>query len=275
MTRLLIDVVWPKATLASQSIPKMNVLRRLLAPRNVEILTARCAGSDEHRVVAFREQVAQRVHILATAEVDTEPENIARLLVDDFFRQAELRDLGAHHAAGAGVAVVDHHFIAERCEVARDGERGGAGADAGDAPAILLLGRLRQQAADVLLVVGGDSLQPADGDRLLAAVAVRRFLLDAAAPARRFAGAVARSPEDAGKDVRHPIDHVGVAVAAGGDQADVLGDGSVGGAGPLAINDFVEVVGRGDVGGLQDERILSWNESGATMSGPTRNELPY
>jgi rhodanese-related sulfurtransferase len=110
----------------------------------------------------------------------------------------------------------------------------------------------RQQVADVALVVGGDALQAADRDRLLALAAVRRFVLDAAAPTRRFAGAVAGAPEDAGKDVRHPVDHVGLAVAAGGDQANVFGNGRVGRACPLAIDDFVEIVGDADIGRLQD-----------------------
>ena len=41
-------------------------------------------------------------------------------------------------------------------------------------------------------------------------------------------------------------------VATGGYQADVFGDGSVGGTSPLAVDDFVEVVGVTDIGSLQD-----------------------
>ena len=66
--------------------------------------------------------------------------------------------------------------------------------------------------------------------------------LDAAAPARRLARPVAGASEDSRKHVRLPIDHVGVAVAAFGDQPDVFGHGRVSRAGPLAVDDFVEVV---------------------------------
>ena len=99
-------------------------------------------------------------------------------------------------------------------------------------------GGSRHAVADVVLEVGGDALQAADRDRLV---------LDAAAPAGRLARPIAGPPENAGKDVRLPVDHIGVAVATGGDQADVFGDGGVGRAGPLAIDDFVEIVGRRDV----------------------------
>ena len=71
--------------------------------------------------------------------------------------------------------------------------------------------------------------------------------LDAAAPAGRLAGTVAGASENSRKHVRAPIDHVGVAVAALGDQSDVFRNGRVGRAGPLAVDDFVEVVGRRNV----------------------------
>src|SRR5205823_4715409 len=72
-----------------------------------------------------------------------------------------------------------------------------------------------------------------------------------AAPARRLARAVARSPEDAREDVRLPVDHVGVGVATLRDQADVFGNGRVGGTRPLAIDDLVEVGRIRGVGALQ------------------------
>ena len=73
-------------------------------------------------------------------------------------------------------------------------------------------------------------------------------LLDAAAPAGRLAGPVAGAPENAGKHVRIPIDHVGVGVAARRDQADIFGHRRVRRAGPLAIDDLVEVVRDRNVG---------------------------
>jgi len=78
--------------------------------------------------------------------------------------------------------------VTQRREIARDGERRGAGADAGDAPAVFLCGGLRHPRLDVTLVVGGDALQAADRDgfRLLAVI-----FFDATPPARRLARAVA------------------------------------------------------------------------------------
>ena len=73
-----------------------------------------------------------------------------------------------------------------------------------------------------------------------------------AAP-RRQAGSHGRSqvrPRIPGKHVGLPIDHVGVAVAAGGDQPDVFRNRRVGRTGPLAIHDLVEVVRRRNVGGF-------------------------
>ena len=148
------------------------------------------------------------------------------------------------------VAVEHRHLIAERREIARHRQRGRARrrrtrcACRSSAAA-----RLRQMLGDVVVLeVGGDALQAADRDRL--GLGGLR-LLDAAAPAGRLARAVAGAAEDAGEDVRLPVDHVGVGVAAGRDQADVFGDGGVGRAGPLAIDDLVEVVGGVDIGRLQ------------------------
>ena len=147
------------------------------------------------------------------------------------------------------VAVEDDDVVAERREVARDGERGRPGADAGDALAVLLraaaCGR-RSRMSSLLSAATRFRRQIATGSGFSAL----RFL-DAAAPARRLARTIAGAPEDAGEDVRLPVDHVGVAVAAGGDQPDVFGNGRVGGTRPLAIDDFVEVVGIADIGGSQ------------------------
>ena len=104
------------------------------------------------------------------------------------------------------------------------------------------------------LIVRGDALQAADrhGLRLRFVLAVLgRAFLDAAAAARRLARPVARAPEDSREHVRLPVDEVRVAVAARRDQPDVFGDGSVGRAGPLTIDDFVEIVGVRDIGRLQ------------------------
>ena len=112
----------------------------------------------------------------------------------------------------------------------------------------------RHAVLDVVLEVGGDALQPADRDR--------RFL-DAAAAARRLARTVAGASENSRKHVRPPIDHVGVAVAAFGDQADVFGHGRMRGTGPLAVDHFVKVVGCRDISRFHSYLVRADNMNAA------------
>src|SRR5262249_18485803 len=102
--------------------------------------------------------------------------------------------------------------------------------------------------ARLVLVVRGHALQAADGDGLGLLLVV---LLDAPAPARRLARAVAGAAEDSREHVRAPVDHEGIVVPAGGDQTDVFGDGGVGRASPLTIDYFENVVGASNIGRLQ------------------------
>src|SRR5262249_15835968 len=111
-------------------------------------------------------------------------------------------------------------------------QRRRAGADAGHALAVLLGRDLGEAGRDVAAQVGGHALEAADGDR---------FVVDAAAAARRLARPAARAPEDAGEHVALTVEHVRVRVAALRDEADVLGDVRVRRAGPLAIHHAVEV----------------------------------
>jgi hypothetical protein len=137
--------------------------------------------------------------------------------------------------------------IAERREIARDGEGGGAAAHQRDPLAVLVLGRARQARLDVAFVVRGDALEPADRNRLV---------LDAAAPAGGLARPVAGAAENAGKHVGLPIEHVGVAVTPCRDQSDVFRNGGVRRTGPLAIDDLVEIVRGRNVGGFHSLLVL-------------------
>ena len=84
------------------------------------------------------------------------------------------------------------------------------------------------------------ALQPADRHRLA---------VDALAPAGRLARPVAGAAEDAGEHVRLAVHHVGVGEPPLRDQPDVFRNVGVGRAGPLAVDDAVEVVGIANVGG--------------------------
>src|SRR5262249_61331344 len=145
----------------------MDVRRRLLAAGNVEIAPARRARADEDRIPALRQQRLEAVDALAAVKFDAEIEDVVAFLVDDGFGQTEARDLRADHAAGLRVLVEHDAVIAERREVARDRERGGAAAHERDALAVLCGRRLGQAGADVVLEVGRDPFQAADRDRLV------------------------------------------------------------------------------------------------------------
>ena len=217
----------------------MDIGRGFLAAGNVEVAPARRAGADEDRVPALGQQRFEAVDARAAAEFDAEIEDVVAFLVDDALGQAEARDLGADHAAGFRILVDHHAVVAEWRQIARHRQRGGAAAHQRDALPILDGSRLGQAVADVVLEVGCYALEAADRHRLF---------LHASAPAGRFARPVARAPEDSGKHVGLPVDHVGVAVAPGRDQTDVFGDGCVCRTGPLTIHDLVEVVRRRNVG---------------------------
>src|SRR3954451_17776190 len=94
---------------------------------------------------------------------------------------------------------------------------------------------------DVVLEVGGNTLQPADRDRRL---------LDAATAAGGLARAVTGAAEDSRKHVGLPVDHIGVAIAPFRDQPDVFRNGRVRGTGPLAIDNLVKVIGSRNIGGF-------------------------
>src|SRR5260221_1447918 len=227
----------------------MDVLRRFFPAGNIEVASARRARADEDRVIALLDKLFHAVDFHTALELDAEIEDVADLLVDHFHRQAEARDLRPDHAAGARILVEYGDVVAEGREIARDGERRGPGADAGDAPAVSLRGGLWDSRLDVAPVVGGDALQAADPDGF---GFLSVIFPDAPSPAGGLAGAVAGAAEDSRENVGVPVDHVGVVVTPCSDQADVFGDWSMGRAGPLAIYDLVKVVGCTDISRLQN-----------------------
>ena len=142
--------------------------------------------------------------------------------------------------------------VTERQQIARDGQRGGPRAEQRDALAVLLPRDLRHEGVDLALVVGGDALQAADGDRL--GVLARRVL---ALPRRRSAcgrgGRPARTADRRrargcpGTTLDFPVQHVGRGVAALRDQPNVFRNGRMRRACPLAIDDLMEVFRIADV----------------------------
>ena len=165
---------------------------------------------------------------------------------------------------GSAKLLEDRDLVAERREIVGHRQRGRSGADAGDALAVLLRGDRGQPVADVVAQIGRDALQAADRDRLV---------VDARAAAGRLARSVAGTAQDAGEHVGLPVEHVRVGVPSLRDQPDVLGNVGVRRAGPLAIDDLVEVARIIDVcrlhpWGLRSERTL--DRSRPSRHGKTR-----
>ena len=214
-------------------------------------------------VVLLRQHLAQAVDAAIEERLDAHVEDVACFLVEHAGRQAKHGNLAAHHAASLRLIVEDIDLVAEWHQVPGDGERGRPSTDQRDVLAVLAPGNLGHELDDAALVVSGGALQATDGHRIA---------LDTPTPAGRLARAVAGAPQDAGEDIRLPVDHVGVGVAFGGDHADVLRHGRVRGAGVLAIDDLVEILGITDVGGLHAVLAPCDEGSGsdrfATRAGP-------
>ena len=240
----------------------MDVVLDFLATGDFQVAPSRCAAADKHGVITLREQLAHRIHTLTALEGDPHVQDVTRLFVDHRLGQAKTRDLAANESPGLGLAVEHRDVIAQRRQISRHRQRGRTGAHTGDAFAVLRAD-LGHAALDVFLVVRRHPLQAANRHRLWM-LAVTLF--DPAAPAGGLAGTVASAPEHAGKHVGHPVDHVGIAVAALPDQADVFWHGGVGRAGPLTIDDFMKVRRIGGVGRLQRWLLV---RGPATIAGLT------
>ena len=215
---------------------------------NLQIAPARRAAAHKHRVVALLQQRAQRVHAFLVAKLHAHVKDVAGFFVDHRFGQPKTRNLAADEAARLGLAVEYGDFVAQWCQIARHRQGCGPGPHADHALAVAGCNGGHACFDVAALVVGGHALQAADGYGLRLGVVA---FFHPAAPTGGLARPIAGAAQNAGKHVGHPVDHVGVVVAALADQADVFGHRRVGRAGPLAINDLVEVVRMRGVGRLQ------------------------
>src|SRR4051812_21460905 len=145
----------------------VDVGRGLFAAGDVEIAPARCTAADEHCVVALVDDRLQAIDAPTAAKLRLQTENIADLFVDHGLWQPKFRNLGAHHAAGKRIGLVDHDFVADRQQISRDRQRRRPRTNTGDTLTVLLRGRLGQAVLDIVFVIRGDALEAANGDRLL------------------------------------------------------------------------------------------------------------
>src|SRR5262245_5956298 len=204
---------------------------------------------------------------MAEARLDAKGQYAIDLFIEHGRGQAEGWNVRAHEAATLGVLLKEHTAIAQRHEIARHGEGGGSGTDERHAFAVLCGRNVGHEGVDLALVVGGNALEAADGDRLF---------LDPTAAARGLARTIAHASQNAGKDVALPVQHKGSSVAALGDEPDVFGDGSVRGTGPLAIDHLVKVARVGNVrrGRAAPAALSHFTRLHPAQSLPARPLLP-
>src|SRR5690606_1445350 len=150
----------------------------------------------------------------------------------------EARDLRSHHPAPLMPFIEQVDLITQRRQVARHGKRGRATADKTYLLAVLLYGRQRNSVFDVALIVGSHTFQPAYCHGLL---------IDPATAAGGLTRTVARAAKNTGKNIRFPIDHVGVVIPFSRDEPDVFRHGCMGRTRVLAIDHLVEILRITDV----------------------------
>ena len=211
----------------------MDILS-VVAPGELQFFAARRAGADKDGIeTAVVQQLAHAVDAMIQLELDTHVEDVVDLLVEHGGRQTELRDVGPHESAGLLQRFEDGDLVAERRQVVRNRERGASGTDQRNLFAIGLLGRFWQTRRYVIPMVGGDALQPANGDGLV---------FDPSAPAGRLAGTIADTTENAGKYVGTAVKHVGVGKTPLGNEADIAWNIRVRRTGPLTVDDLMKIV---------------------------------
>jgi hypothetical protein len=201
----------------------------------------RSTGTDEDRIVALVEQCLHAIDAMVQPEVDPHVEDVADLLVKDPGRQAKLRDIGAHQPAGSIQRLENRHLVTQWPQIVSDRQGRASRADQGDFLAIGFLGAFGQLRRYVVAVIRRDAFEPAYRDR---------FVFDATATARGLARPVTDAPEDPRKDVGPAILHVRVGEPPLRDQAYIKRNVGMSRTSPLAVDDFVKVVGIRDISGF-------------------------
>ena len=205
----------------------------LMPSGKIELFASRRAAAHEDGVEAFVKKSLHTVDGRVVADVYAHVQDDVDLFIEDALRKTERGDVGMHQPAWPFELFEHYDVIAQGQKIIGDGKRCRTRADTGDSFAVLLRGNRRKQVRDFATVVGRHALQPADSYRL----AIHAFT-----PARGFTRPVARSPENRRKNVRLSVEHVRIGIAALGNEANVFRNVGVGGACPLTVHNFVEVI---------------------------------
>lgn len=179
--------------------------------------------------------------------MDTQIQNIPNFLIQNTFREAERRDLTAHHATSSGLFVIKMNFVTQRRQVARYGERCWAAADERYFFPVFREGAFGHQCFHVAFKICSNAFESANSNG---------FFLHAPTPTCGLAWPVAGAPEHPWEYVGFPIDHVSLRVSLGSNEAYIFGHRGVRRACVLAIHHFVEVLRVFNIGWLHGNKIL-------------------
>jgi hypothetical protein len=183
---------------------------------------------------------------------DTQAEDIINLLVEDPLRQAKGRYLAEHKPAALELLIEKMDLVTERGKIACDGERGRARADQGHLLSIWRkwpLGHVRKR---IFTIIGRNTLESANSNGLL---------VDPPAPTGGLARPVTSTPENTGKHIGIPVDHVCLGIAPFGDQTNILRHRRMGWTCILAVHHLVEILGIFYVSWFQKGRSLNAENS--------------
>ena len=89
----------------------------VVAAGELEVLAARRATADEHRVVPLAEQRSHALHPRRVPNVHPHVDDHRDLLVEHLGREPEGGDVGAHQATGLVLPLDDHDLVPERHQI--------------------------------------------------------------------------------------------------------------------------------------------------------------
>src|SRR4051812_10658270 len=118
--------------------------------------------------------------------VDAEIENIIDLFVENPLRQAKGGYLAQHEPAAFVLFIEQVQLIPERCQVSRNRQACRPGPDQSNLTPVRFERGLRHEMFNVVLVIGSDPFETADGNRLF---------IHTSAATGRLAGTIARSTQ--------------------------------------------------------------------------------
>ena len=123
--------------------------------------------SDKHRVKPLGEDVVQVVHAGVQPQFHPQIHDVLHLPIHDPGREAVLGHPHAQHTAGHGQRLEDGDPVPEFTQVLGGGKSAGAPADDRHALLVPALGRLRRHPGLGVDLIGDETLQGPDVDRLV------------------------------------------------------------------------------------------------------------